>query len=83
MYCRRRRRSWRYWARREASRIRRLRYIWGGEEGSEARGSASEVALAVSALMMGEVEGIVNSRPGGGAPFTSWSRLDILVFGWS
>jgi hypothetical protein len=29
--------------------------------------------------MMGLVDGIVNSFPGGGAPFTSWSRLDILV----
>lgn len=28
--------------------------------------------------MMGEVDGTEMCVPGGGAPFTSWSRLDIL-----
>ena len=78
MCWRRRVRSWSHCARREASRIRRLRYIWGGDDGREARGSGREDGFGESADMMGLVDGTVNWVPGGGAPFTSWSRSDML-----
>ena len=35
--------------------------------------------MGESADMMGLVDGIVNWLPGRGAPFTSWSRLDIVA----
>jgi hypothetical protein len=58
-------------ARNEASRINRLRYICGGEEGRDAKGSAREEAFEVSNEMMGLVDGNVYCASGGGAPFTS------------
>lgn len=78
----------RYCERSEASRIRRFRYICGGEEGSDATGSEGcDVAVASANLPLacagndgigeGErdaTEGI--DMPGLGAPLTIWSSLE-------
>lgn len=56
-----------------------MRYIWGGDEGREARGSAKSGLGASGEVSMGVVGGRLKWLPGGGAPFTSWSRLDIAI----
>lgn len=57
-----------------------MRYICGGEEGRDARGSGTEGAVGVGEVveMMGVVEGTLYWISGGGAPLTSWSRFDIV-----
>jgi hypothetical protein len=78
--CRLRVRSWSHCARRDASRIKRLRYICGGEEGSEANGSGREDIVEGSVLITGGVDDPSN-EPGAGAPFTIWSRFDMAQDG--
>jgi hypothetical protein len=60
--------------------MRRFRYICGGEEGKDARGSEREEVREVK-VGGGEVmtpeEGIRGTTlSGGGAPLTSWSSFD-------
>ena len=81
MYCLLRARKVRYCDRREASRMSRLRYICGGEEGRVAKGSDRgkgvpdlRVIRSVSSESGagdGDLETTVGTEvPGGGAPLT-------------
>lgn len=88
--CLLRARSSRYCALKEASKIRRLRYICGGEDGRVARGSEGtngvadpeDVELAVGAAAVdataeGDLETTACTEvPGGGAPLTTWSSFE-------
>jgi hypothetical protein len=65
--------------------MRRLRYIWGGDEGSEARGSedwrGGELGGVEDVELMTPEEGILRtSLSGEGAPLTSWSSLASDIF---
>ena len=81
VFCLRRSRSVRYCARREASRISRLRYICGGDEGSVARGSEGNKGVedlespgsgfSADGAGEGDLETTAGTEvPGGGAPLT-------------
>lgn len=87
MFCLLRARRFRYCERSEASTMRRLRYICGGEEGSVTSGSEAAKGIldvgspdpAFSSDGAGEADLEVKigiEVPGGGAPLTIWSSFE-------
>jgi hypothetical protein len=88
VFCLRRARSVRYWLRKLASRIRRFRYICGGEDGRRDVGSdvtrggrgalrdaSRSFALCGGGFAKAEAATSWTEVFGAGAPLTTWSRV--------